>query len=89
MLLEEPHISKDDLMKINIPVLVLAGEKDLIKEENTRFIAENISNSITKCFYQFRCIFFVTTMQLYPSLLKGYCIFLVENNVPQLYNRFR
>nr|WP_300092238.1 alpha/beta hydrolase [Sedimentibacter sp.] len=45
MMLEEPNIGSEDLMKINIPVLVLAGENDLVKEENTRFIAENIPES--------------------------------------------
>jgi pimeloyl-ACP methyl ester carboxylesterase len=48
MMLEEPDISREDLKKISIPVLVLAGEKDLVKEENTKFIAENISDSTLK-----------------------------------------
>jgi pimeloyl-ACP methyl ester carboxylesterase len=48
MMVEEPDISREDLKKINIPVLVLAGEKDLIKEKNTKFIAENISDSTLK-----------------------------------------
>lgn len=48
MMVEEPDITREDLKKINIPVLVLAGEKDLIKEENTKFIAENISDSTMK-----------------------------------------
>lgn len=50
MVLEEPHIIREDLMKINIPVLVLAGEnkKEFVNEENTKFIAENIPNSTLK-----------------------------------------
>lgn len=50
MLLEEPHITQDDLNKINIPVLVLAGggKKELIKESDTKFIAENIPQSTLK-----------------------------------------
>ena len=45
LMLKEPHISAEQLQSIRIPVTVLAGEKDLIKEENTRFIAENIPQS--------------------------------------------
>lgn len=50
MMLEEPHITQDDLRKIKIPVLVLAGEekREVVKEENTKFIAENIPNSSLK-----------------------------------------
>ena len=44
-MLKEPHISAQQLQSITIPVTVLAGEKDLIKEENTRFIAKNIPQS--------------------------------------------
>lgn len=44
--LEEPNISKEDLKKIHIPVLVLAGKNDLIREEDTKYIANNIPNSI-------------------------------------------
>lgn len=49
-MLEEPNITKEDLLKINIPVLVLAGEnkKELVNEEDTRFIAKNIPNSILR-----------------------------------------
>lgn len=42
LMLTEPHISKEQLQSIAIPTLVLAGSKDLVVEENTRFIAENI-----------------------------------------------
>lgn len=45
MMVKEPNISIKDLEKINIPTYVLAGEKDVIKEEHTRLIAENIKNS--------------------------------------------
>jgi pimeloyl-ACP methyl ester carboxylesterase len=42
LMLTEPDITAEMLQKIKIPVLVLAGEKDMIREEDTRFIAENI-----------------------------------------------
>lgn len=45
MMLDEPNISIEDLQKITIPVHVLAGEKDLIKLEHTKLIANNIKNS--------------------------------------------
>lgn len=50
IVLKEPNITKEDLLKINIPVMVLAGEnkKELVNEEDTRFIAENIPNSILR-----------------------------------------
>lgn len=45
LLLDEPHISVSDLKQIKAPVLVMAGEKDMIKERHTRTIANNIPNS--------------------------------------------
>ncbi|MBR3003386.1 MAG: alpha/beta hydrolase [Clostridia bacterium] len=45
MMLDEPNIPLSDLQKINIPVHVLAGEKDVIKYEHTKIIADNIKNS--------------------------------------------
>ncbi|RNL51233.1 alpha/beta fold hydrolase [Pedobacter jejuensis] len=45
MLLTEPHITPSDLKYIKAPVLVMAGEKDMILEKHTRFIADNISKS--------------------------------------------
>ena len=45
MLLTEPHMSAHDLKKIKAPVLVMAGEKDLILKEHTEYIAANINNS--------------------------------------------
>ena len=45
MMLDEPNIAIEDLKKITIPVHVLAGEKDIIKLEHTKLIANNIKNS--------------------------------------------
>ena len=45
MMLDEPNILIEDLQKITIPVHVLAGEKDVIKLEHTKLIANNIKNS--------------------------------------------
>lgn len=45
MMLDEPNIPLTDLKKICIPVHVLAGEKDVIKYEHTKLIADNINAS--------------------------------------------
>lgn len=45
MLLTEPRHSFDDLNKIRCPVLVVAGEKDVIKPAHTKQIAAHISGS--------------------------------------------
>ena len=45
MMLKEPQISNTDLQKIEIPVLVTAGENDMIKKSDTMFIAGNIKKS--------------------------------------------
>ena len=48
MMLDEPNITFEELHKIAIPVHILAGEKDVIKLEHTKLIAENIKNSTLK-----------------------------------------
>ncbi len=45
LMLNEPHITEEDLSKIKAKTLVLAGEKDLVTESETRFIAEHIKGS--------------------------------------------
>ena len=45
LLLTEPKHSFEELKVIKCPVLVVAGEKDIIKEEHTKVIAANIPNS--------------------------------------------
>ena len=45
LLLTEPHISPEDLSRIEIPTVILAGSRDLIKEEHTRYIAGAIRSS--------------------------------------------
>lgn len=45
LLLTEPKHRFEDLKIISCPVLVIAGQKDVIKENHTRSIAENIRNS--------------------------------------------
>ncbi len=45
LMLNEPHISVNSLKTIKAPVLVMAGDKDLVKEQHTRTIAGNIPGS--------------------------------------------
>ena len=42
VLLTEPHIPAEDLRAIRARTLVVAGSRDIIRERNTRFIAETI-----------------------------------------------
>jgi len=45
LLLDEPHISVESLKSVKAPTLVMAGDKDIVKETHTRLIAESIPNS--------------------------------------------
>ena len=42
LMLNEPHITEEDLRKIHAKTLVLAGEKDLVTDSETKFIAAGI-----------------------------------------------
>ncbi len=44
LMVTQPQITDEEMHRIIIPTLVLAGSKDLIKEEHTRHIAETIPN---------------------------------------------
>lgn len=48
LMLREPMITPEQLSKIRIPVLLLAGSNDVIKESHTRYIAEHIRTSTLK-----------------------------------------
>ena len=45
MVLEEPHISPEELQAIKIKTTVVAGEKDAITYEETKIIADNIPDA--------------------------------------------
>ena len=40
-----PHISPEELKKIDCPVLVMSCDRDIIQEEHTLFIYQNIRKS--------------------------------------------
>ena len=46
MMIHEPNITKNQLTNINIPTIILAGEKDIVKYEHSKLIADNIKNSV-------------------------------------------
>ena len=48
LMLEEPHITKEDLARIKARTLVLAGEKDLILESQTLQIASGIEGAVCR-----------------------------------------
>lgn len=50
IMLNEPHISKKNLAKIQSPVLVIAGDKDVIKQDHTEMIARQIPNAELKIY---------------------------------------
>ena len=45
LMIDQPNISVQELQQITAETLVIAGTKDMIKEDHTRFIAEHIRNS--------------------------------------------
>jgi len=50
IMLNEPHISKKDLAKIQSQVLVIAGDRDVIKQDHTEMIASQIPNAQLKIY---------------------------------------
>lgn len=48
MMLEQPNITNRDLHKIKAPILILAGEFDVIRKTHTNRIARHIKNSELK-----------------------------------------
>ena len=45
LMVREPHIDPVELKKLTMPVLVMAGTKDMIRERHTRLIAASLPNS--------------------------------------------
>lgn len=45
LMLKEPHLSEQELHKIEVPTLVIVGDKDMIKQSHTEHLAALIPNS--------------------------------------------
>ena len=45
MMLTEPHITAEDLARIDVPVTVVAGSRDCVKRRDTEFIANSIPSA--------------------------------------------
>lgn len=45
LMVNEPHIDPSDLARMKMPVLVVAGTKDMIKDEHTRLIYKSLPNA--------------------------------------------
>jgi len=48
MMLREPDIDPDMLSRVQIPVLVLAGSDDIIRESHTKLIADSLPQSVLR-----------------------------------------
>lgn len=44
LMVNEPHIEPSDLARLTMPVLVIAGTKDMIKESHTKLIYKSLPN---------------------------------------------
>ena len=45
LMVNEPHIEPSELARLTMPVLVIAGTKDMIKESHTRLIYKSLPNA--------------------------------------------
>lgn len=45
LMVNEPHIDPSELARLKMPVLVVAGTKDMIKDEHTRLIYKSLPNA--------------------------------------------
>ena len=45
LMVDEPHIAPAELKKLTMPVLVIAGTKDMIQSRHTRLIADSLPNA--------------------------------------------
>ena len=45
LMVNEPHITPEEIGKLKMPVLVIAGTRDMVKDEHTRRIANSIPNA--------------------------------------------
>ena len=44
LMVNEPHFAPQDLRRLDLPALVIAGDRDMIREKHTRLIADSLPN---------------------------------------------
>lgn len=74
LMLTEPHITKEQLQAIETPTLVLAGSKDLVLEEDTRFIAESIPHATLKILPGESHTSYIVHKEKIAELILDYCL---------------
>ena len=74
LMLTEPHISREQLQAIDTPTLVLAGSKDLVLEEDTRFIAESIPHATLKILPGESHTSYIVHKEEIARLILDYCL---------------
>lgn len=80
MMLEEPDIKTSELEHIQIPVLVLAGKRDMVLEANTRLIANHIPDSELQILSgETHRSYVVNSPKLYPILQSFFKIEMEED----------
>lgn len=45
LMVNEPHFAPQDLKRLELPALVIAGDRDMIRERHTRLIADSLPNA--------------------------------------------
>ena len=45
LMVNEPHFAPQDLRRLDLPALVIAGDRDMIREKHTRLIADSLPNA--------------------------------------------
>ena len=74
LILTEPHITKEQLQAIETPTLVLAGSKDMVLEEDTRFIAESIPHATLKILPGESHTSYIVHKEKIAELILDYCL---------------
>ena len=45
LMVNEPHFAPQDLRRLDLPALLIAGDRDMIREKHTRLIADSLPNA--------------------------------------------
>ncbi len=71
MMLCEPDISDTELKKIDVPVMIVAGENDVIKRQHTEYISSHIKDSELRILpKQSHSSYIVNSLVMYPIIIQ-------------------